>query len=60
MSFEKINLQKQVLQLQSELEDKNKVNRYQKTEKIPDKNVIYIITCENITSQRKYRKINLI
>jgi hypothetical protein len=50
MSFEKINLQKQVLQLQSELEDKNKefkylqnkVNRYQKTEKIPDKNVIYM------------------
>ena len=55
-------LQNKNKELQSELENKNKefrylqnkVNRYQKTETIPDKNVIYIITCDELLKERIY------
>jgi hypothetical protein len=65
--FEKIKkqLEEQVLltkEYKSELENKtkeynflqNKVNRFQKRENFPDKNVIYIITCDELEKDRIY------
>ena len=62
--FEKIKkqLEEKVKELQSDLENKNKefnflqnkVNRFQKRENFPDKNVIYIITCDELEKDRIY------
>ena len=65
--FEKLQkeLEEQVLlnkKIQSDLETKtkefnflqNKVNRVQKNEKVPDKYVIYIITCDELEKDRIY------
>jgi restriction endonuclease Mrr len=58
----KKQLEEQVKELQTDLENKNKeynflqnkVNRFQKRENFPDKNVIYIITCDELEKDRIY------